>query len=62
MTEFTQASQYYRDMSEEERKALVENLTDSLMFENDKIRETVLGYFGRIDVTLEKILRKRLVF
>lgn len=62
MTEFTQAAEYYRSMTEKERESLADNLTESLMFENEEIRRMILGYFKKIDAGLEKNLRKRLRF
>lgn len=62
MTEFIQAAEYYRHMTEEEKAELVQNLTESLLFEREAAAERVLEYLGRVDETLEKILRKRLRF
>lgn len=62
MTEFKQAAEYYRSMTEKEKTELVDNLTESLMFESEEIRENILGYLKRVDTGLEKNLRKRLRF
>lgn len=62
MKEFAQAAEYYRQMTDKEKKALAENLAESLLFENEDVRQTVLEYMGRVDGTLEKNLRKRLLF
>lgn len=60
--EFIQAAQQYEKLSQAEKKALADNITESLMFVEEEIQETVLGYFGRVDKSLEKILRERLNF
>lgn len=62
MIEFKQAADYYQSMEKEEKKALAENIAESLMFEDEKIIETILGYFGQVDETLEKNLRQKLYF
>lgn len=62
MIEFKQAADYYQSLKPEEKEALAANITESLMFEDENIIETVLGYFGQVDETLEKILRQRLYF
>lgn len=60
MTEFKQAADYYQSMENQEKEALVTNIAESLMFEEEQIIETVLSYFRQVDETLEKILRQRL--
>lgn len=60
MTEFKQAADYYQSMEKQEKEALVTNIAESLMFEEEQIIETVLSYFRQVDETLEKILRQRL--
>lgn len=62
MKEFIQAAEYYRHMTDEEKEGLIENLTESLLFESETATERVLKYLGRVDGALEKILRKRLRF
>lgn len=62
MMEFVQASRRYSAMSEREKKELAENIAESLMFEQEDIREAVLAHFGRVDENLEKNLRERLTF
>lgn len=62
MEEFIQAAEYYRHMTDKEKEGLIENLTESLLFESETAAERVLKYLGRVDETLEKILRKRLRF
>lgn len=62
MTEFTQAAEYYRHMTEKEKAELAQNITESLLFESETDAEKVLKHMGRVDEALEKILRKRLRF
>ncbi len=62
MMEFSQAAAYYRSMEPSEKEDLVENIAESLMFENEDVIQTVLGHFARVDETLGKNLERRLYF
>ena len=62
MMEFKQASEYYYSMTEKEKTELIDNLTESLIFEKEEIREKILVYLNKVDNGIEKNLRKRLRF
>lgn len=62
INEFTQAARIYRSMSEREKGWLADNIAESLLFVEDPVRETILGYFEKVDPALGKILRKRFTF
>ncbi len=62
MKEFEQAKDRYQNMTQEEKESFINNVTESLMFEEEAVRQKVLEYLGRVDTNLGKILRKRLSF
>lgn len=47
--DFIQAGERYRAMSPKEQDRLVDNITDHLMFVDDKIQRKVVGYFTQAD-------------
>ncbi len=62
MIEFRQAADYYQSMEQREKEDLVENIAESLMFENEDTIKTVLDYFGQVNEKLKKNLEQRLYF
>ncbi len=62
MREFAQAQIIYKKMDSKEKEEFLQNVTESLMFEEPDVRETIVSYWGRIDKNLEKLLRKNLRF
>lgn len=62
MREFAQAQLIYKKMDSKEKEEFLQNVTESLMFEEPDVRETIVSYWGRIDKNLEKLLRKNLRF
>ncbi len=62
MMEEKQAGVYCRNMTEEEKELLAENIGGELMFELRDIRECVLRQLKDVDGDIEKILRKRFYF
>ncbi len=62
MIEFRQAADYYQSMKQREKEDLVENIAESLMFENEDTIKTVLDYFGQVNEKLKKNLEQRLYF
>ena len=62
MREFAQAQIIYKKMDSKEKEEFLQNVTESLMFEEPDVLETIVSYWGRIDKNLEKLLRKNLRF
>ena len=62
MNEFEQAAIQYKEMTEKEKIAFTDNVTESLMFAEEGVQQKVLEHFSKVDDALEKILRKRLSF
>ena len=62
MNEFTQAAWQYEEMTQKERDAFLDNVTESLLFIEEDVQKAILKHFACVDESLEKFLRKRLRF
>lgn len=58
MKEFVQAGNYYRSLSEEEKKDLTESIASSIFFLEDDLQRDVLLLIKKVDNTLSGEIAK----
>lgn len=58
MKEFVQAGNYYRSLSEDEKRDLIESIASSIFFLEDDLQREVLLLIRKVDNTLSDEIAK----
>lgn len=58
MKEFVQAGNYYRSLSEDEKRDLIESIASSIFFLEDDLQRDVLLLIRKVDNTLSDEIAK----